>query len=413
MRPLFPLLCALPLLFNAAFAQGSAATADTSATLAATPTKPPIKLDEKSQSALKAMADFFAKADAIHLKVELISQVNGKAVDGDKSEVVVSVARPNKFFRTITQGGTMMEMRVSDGTTRSFFFSEPNAYEQKKAHPTLEAIFANDNISQTTLFGPLLRENNLERLLEPYSAFKYDREEEQDGVKVTVLKFERRDGEGELSIRTGDQPVPERLVIKPHQVAMTFVFDFSDYKFGKDVDQKEFVFKAPEGAKKVRSVSAAMAKLQGGAPLLGEQAPDFLLPGLDGKDAKLVDYKGKVVILDFWATWCGPCRKGLPAVARVAKAYKDKGVAFHAVNLRESKEAVADFASGFNDPLNILLDNEGKTAEKYKVDGIPHTVIIDKTGKIQVVHVGLSEEFESELSEELDAILAGKDLSKE
>ena len=413
MRPLYSLLCALPLLLGTVAGQSAAPSADTSGTMTAMPAQSGPRMDEKSQAILKSMTDFFAKADAVHLKLELTTKVNGAAAETGKNVVIASAARPNKFFRTIEQDGKLMELRVSDGTSRYFYFAEANAYEAKKALPNFEAMLANDNMSDAALFGPLLRDNNYDRVVESFTSFKYDREIEQDGHKIAVIKFERREGEGELMIRTGETPVPEKLVINPHEVAMTFEFAFSDWKFGKDVDPKAFEFKAPEGARKVRSVSGTLAKLQGGAPLLGEQAPDFLLPGVDGKDVKLVDYKGKILILDFWATWCGPCRKGLPTLAKVVAAYKDKGVVLHAVNLRESKEVVASFAKQFSNPINPLLDEEGKVGEKYQVGGIPHTVIIDKTGKIQVVHVGLSEDYESELHEELDAILAGQDISKE
>lgn len=121
-----------------------------------------------------------------------------------------------------------------------------------------------------------------------------------------------------------------------------------------------------------------------------ETASDFSLKNLEGKDVKLSDYKGKVVVLDFWATWCGPCKASFPKMQGLVEKYKDKDVQFLFVNTwekgkdQEIYENVSKFISEKKYPFNVLLDNKAQVVENYKIDGIPTRIVIDKTGKILV-----------------------------
>ena len=112
------------------------------------------------------------------------------------------------------------------------------------------------------------------------------------------------------------------------------------------------------------------------------------------------------MILDFWATWCGPCVRALPIVSEVAAAYKDKGVVFYAVNEQEESDAVKKFLAAKKLDIAVAMDAEGEAAKLYKVNGIPQTVIIGKDGKVAVVHVGFSPSMKQMLTKELDALLA-------
>ena len=160
----------------------------------------------------------------------------------------------------------------------------------------------------------------------------------------------------------------------------------------------------PEAAKPARPDPAA---------LMGQPAPDFELDLVAGGKVKLSELKDKsVVILDFWATWCPPCRKSLPVVAEVAKSYKEKGVAFYAVNLREDVEKVKKFLEAQKLDLAAALDKDGAVAKSYLVSGIPQTVIVGKDGTVQVVHVGASPDLKERLTKDLDALLAGEKLAK-
>lgn len=140
-----------------------------------------------------------------------------------------------------------------------------------------------------------------------------------------------------------------------------------------------------------------------------EVAPDFELTDLDGKSVKLSDYKGKTVILDFWATWCGPCLQSFPTMQKAVEKYEDNpNVEFLFVNTWERVEDVKvnaqDFLKKTNYPFHVLLDDKNLVVEKFKVQGIPTKFIIDGNSKIRFQSVGFSG-VESEVLEELDLMI--------
>jgi len=149
-----------------------------------------------------------------------------------------------------------------------------------------------------------------------------------------------------------------------------------------------------------------------GHPLLGQKAPDFSAPMLDESSFELRQHLDRsVIVLDFWATWCGPCVRALPIIADVAASYKDQGVEFFAVNLGDDPAAVQAFLEEHKLSVPVVLDRDGRIGELYKAEAIPQTVIIGKDGVVQVVHVGFSANLQTELSHELDALVAGKKLA--
>jgi thiol-disulfide isomerase/thioredoxin len=133
---------------------------------------------------------------------------------------------------------------------------------------------------------------------------------------------------------------------------------------------------------------------------------------LEGAKFDLASEKGKnVVVLDFWATWCGPCRAAMPIVSEVVASYKGKGVVGYAVNLAEDVEKLKEFKKVMPAlTLPILLDTDSKIAEAYRVQPIPMTVMVDKNGIVQVVHLGIPRDLEvlrKMLTSEIDTLLAG------
>ena len=133
-------------------------------------------------------------------------------------------------------------------------------------------------------------------------------------------------------------------------------------------------------------VKEFVARMMGVKPVsVGQPAPQFELPSIDGKMIKLSDFKGKYVLLDFWASWCAPCREENPNVVKVFNTYKNKGFAVLGVSLDDNKNAWLKAVKDDNltwTQVSELKRWEGKVATQYRVEGIPASFILDPSGKI-------------------------------
>lgn len=131
--------------------------------------------------------------------------------------------------------------------------------------------------------------------------------------------------------------------------------------------------------------------------LQGKKAPDFEATTLDGRKLRLSDLKGKVVLLNFWATWCPPCREEMPIFIRVYKKYKNKGFEIVAVSTDSGQGVVRKFIKEFRIPFPVVLDAKGELTRMYRVQGLPTSFLIDREGKIVKVRLGEYKEIEKDL----------------
>jgi peroxiredoxin len=141
-----------------------------------------------------------------------------------------------------------------------------------------------------------------------------------------------------------------------------------------------------------------------GQSLRGRPAPDFQLATLDGRTVHLADYRGRHVVVGFWASWCGPCRIELPVLRKFyMRARKTEAESFEilAVNLDQDPEAARRAAAEWKLPFPVPLDPEFKVSSAYAVEGIPALFVIDPAGKIQSVQTGFSPGTEILLATEL------------
>jgi len=120
----------------------------------------------------------------------------------------------------------------------------------------------------------------------------------------------------------------------------------------------------------------------GGPPQVGSLAPDFSLPTADGKTVKLSDLRGRVVVVNFFATWCPPCRAETPDLVAASNEFTPRGVVFVGVDAKESAQLVNQFAAARDVAYIIALDSDGKVNERYDVRAIPTTYVVDRQGRI-------------------------------
>lgn len=126
----------------------------------------------------------------------------------------------------------------------------------------------------------------------------------------------------------------------------------------------------------------------GQAPQIGKPAPDFNLQSLDGQSVSLSGLRGKPVLINFWATWCPPCRIEMPYIQQVYDEWADKGLAILAIDVGESPSEVRESMESRNLSFPVLLDTAGDVALQYNVRAIPTTLFLDKDGILQTVKVG-------------------------
>jgi len=123
-------------------------------------------------------------------------------------------------------------------------------------------------------------------------------------------------------------------------------------------------------------------------PGVGRQAPGLRLESLDGRQVSLADYAGQVILLNFWATWCPPCKEEIPTIEKAYQAHRDEGLVVLGINDGEAAEVVRAFAGELGITYPVLIDKHGDVAARYRRRGLPLTVIVDRDGVIRIRHEG-------------------------
>ncbi len=124
------------------------------------------------------------------------------------------------------------------------------------------------------------------------------------------------------------------------------------------------------------------------APILGQPAPDFVLRDLEGRVVKLSDLKGMVVWVNFWASWCVPCKRELPDIQKLYDEKRDAGLVVLEVNYQEDADTARGFFEARSLRLPLLLDNSGSVYEEYRLQGLPDSFFVDREGDLAAMQFG-------------------------
>jgi thiol-disulfide isomerase/thioredoxin len=333
------------------------------------------------------------------LTADLIYTVKfpGEAVTGIPDKATVKLMKPNYAAVVLpSPPGSPPNVIASDGASTYTFTPRTASYLKTPTLPGGGNIHVWDSIVVQAFFDtPNAVKDWI--YVDDLNALTYAGTETVDGTSYRVL-IHLMTG----TLRGKSCPFVQRLYIGPddliHRYRLDFTYDgkpgveiadLRNIRLNASLTSAEFAFTPPADAKIVTPPAPPPALLDAGAT-----APDFTVQDKDGKPVKLSDYQGKVVVLDFWATWCGPCQASLPHTNEIAHKYGDKGVVVLAVNTSDSHAAFLKWLpqhaglSGLTFAIDPAASNVNVATTLYGVTGIPTQFIIDRNGKIVKTLVG-------------------------
>jgi peroxiredoxin len=140
-------------------------------------------------------------------------------------------------------------------------------------------------------------------------------------------------------------------------------------------------------------------------PAPGSEPPDFTLASSTGRNVRLKELRGQVVLINFWATWCGPCRQEMPLLNRLHERYHKTGFALLGVNIDDKSASAEIMARKLDVRFPLLFDTNKRVSRLYDVDAMPSTLIVDRDGKVRYVHRGFVPGVERKYEEQIRALL--------
>lgn len=352
-----------------------------------------------------------ASAPGVGVQID-ISRVETAAGSDRRQSLQVSLAQrgtSDLYFRVLS--GTDEAKVYSNATERAVFFVKRNQYVTQSPPPPLLETFGVIGFAEIQAAAqwlgmflqgdPALLDKATQVTLSAPAA-----EANAVGGPVVVLQYAEK--AVECHFGTEAPPVLQKLTFRnvpaqPGQATEIRVdFALGQWQLDRPLDDGQFQFVPPANARKITPNASGRAE----DPMVGQPAPQLTLDLLDGGKLDLQSLRGKVVVIDFWASWCGPCRIGLPIVNEVTGRYAERGVVFYTINRREPIPKIQRYLETTKMNFPVALDPQDVAAMAYQVTGIPRTVIIGKDGTVAAVHAGVSPNMKAELEKELEAALA-------
>ncbi len=387
-----------------------------------------------AEDVIRQVADFYKSKATIRVEDQatVLTRVAESEYEVTVNRALV-FARPNQLVLRSDGGPGGIDV-LSDGETLVIYASMLNAYAASDAPPTCDELLADpaiDMFSNGGLFVlALLGTDPYAQLMDDVMDVEYlGREPYQDG-EAHRLSFATPERTWEMWVDSGAEPVVRQVVVDISRSMMemlelggqqgleglevTVTERFENWVFDEAVEPDEFAFQPPPDAQRqdhlFAMTPAEPPQRQEPRPtpsLIGEAAPEVELQRMDGTTATLAAHRGQeVVLLDFWATLCPPCREAMPVLDDLAEEYADRGVVLYAVNQGEEVEQITAFLDEHDLQLNVALDPEHQVGAAFGIPGLPTLVVIDQEGVVQGFHVGFAPALKDSLIEELEELLA-------
>lgn len=351
--------------------------------------QPEQPVDPQAQDKLKQVGQ--AYRDLQSLKVKGTVQLNIDAAgmtEEQKGQFIASYQAPDQFRHEMNDDLVI----VSTGQKGYVYSSAEKRFQEMdpKTDPRILAILQQQNPSLAMALNKGMDQDFIDSMRDA----RIGEGVEIEGTTYERIHFSQGPAQAELLIHPVTRLIRRMTIDLKQAMQMQGIpdvkqaqlrYDYSQTDANVELAAETFQWTPPEGAEKIEQPTPQDPN-PAASRMIGQPAPQATLKNLDGQEITFGQASEQVVILDFWATWCGPCVPGLKHLNEVAA--KAEGVQIYAINLMETAEQVRGFMDRHQLKLNALLDAEGTVAEKYRVEAIPHTVVIGKDGNIVDVVIG-------------------------
>ena len=390
------------------------------------------EVSNRVKSVLVPLFSSIAKADVSRAKVELSVEtvLNGEIVSTEASTFQIASKYPNSY--TIYHKSDDEKRRIfADGKkavvaiSSEAFYELPDVVDCQSVVNSSPVTFGPfpEPMLALTLAGvdPAITFLSGMTSIEVLGAVKF-----RGRTNAIHIKGRQDDGvQWDFWVTNDKQRRPLRLLINltpmlmatkkvrvPRGYELSLRYDFVSWRVTGEVDDKLFRFRPSKNATQYDSLAEYEEKINAKLkehPLLGKKAPAYTLAMLDGTEVTSKDLRGKIVVLDFWATWCTPCLQAMPVIAKTVGEYAEQDVVFIAVNVGENPKLVKGFSEEQDWGVDVATDPRGDMIDDFAAKKIPLTLVIAATGIVEAVHVGYPgpKELASQFKDELDALVQG------